>query len=495
VSTNHIALRTNKGSRAPSVVVVGGGLAGIAAAVKLSNWGVSTTLIETRKRLGGRATSFVDPKTGQTLDNCQHVLMGCCTNLIDLYRRLGVADRIQWHNHLYFADDQGTIDRLEADDLPAPLHMTRSLMSFKLFSVVEKIAISRGIFAILRLGPGRREQLHEMSFAKWLANHRQPPGAIKKFWSVIVTSALNEKLDAVNAAYAIQVFQDGFLANDRAYVMGLPMVPLVNLYETAQQVILDAGGEVSLSSSADSFVFDGHRITSIQLADGREIEADAFISALPYDRLEKICSGAMCQVDARLQKLGNFHASPIIGIHLWFDTPKERPLMRLPHVILTKGPLQWIFNKGYDPQLGGQHLHGVISAAYELVDTPAEKIIDLAVTQIRSVMKRLSNAADARLLHGRVIKEKRATFSLSPGVDRLRATTDGKIGNLFLAGDWCQTGWPATMEGATRSGYLAAAAAADELHLESCQTGGGLGQPLVADLPPAMLYQLSCLKS
>lgn len=461
---------------------MGGGLAGIAAAVRLADHGAAVTLVETRKRLGGRATSFSDPTTGQVLDNCQHVLMGCCTNLIDLYRRLGVECHIRWHRRLYFTDGRGVIDTLEADDLPAPLHMTRSLMAFKSFSLAEKLAISRGMLAILRLGRAGREELHDATFEHWLTQQQQPASVIRKFWSVIVTSALNEQPRRVDAAYAIHVFQEGFLANENAYVMGLPTVPLVRLYDTAQRIITGVGGSVMLSFGADSFICGGDGcVTSIRLSDGRELAADAFVSAVPFDRLDKLCTPAMRHADPRLQRLGKITTSPIIGIHLWFDMPDGRPVMELPHLILTESPLHWIFNKGRDAQLGGQHLHGVISAGYEWVGLSADRIIDMAVAEVRKALSASPAAEGARLLHGRVVKEKRATFSAAPGIEALRPSPQGPIRNFYLAGDWCCTGWPATMEGAVRSGYRAAAAVLQDLQLSS--------QPLAPDLPSHQFYR------
>jgi len=469
----------------PSIVVVGGGLAGIAAAMRLAGHGVKVTLVEASNRLGGRATSFVDRASGQVLDNCQHVLMGCCTNLIDLYQRLGVADQIHWHHRLYFANHDGQVDELETDDLPAPMHMTRSLMGFKGFSLGEKIAIARGMLAIIRLGVKGRQGLAGVSFGRWLKDHGQPDGAVRKFWSVIVTSALNELPDRVDASYAVQVFQDGFLANERAYVMGLSAVPLVELYAAAQQAIQQASGHVLLSSRAQAFEYENGQVTAVRLTDGQRLTGDTFINGLPFDRLAKLCDPQMVEDDTRLKGLARFGVSPIIGIHMWFDAAQGsngQPVMQLPHLILTQGHLQWLFNKGYDKQVGGQHLHGVISAAHDLVDHPAQQIIEIAVEETRRVLTGVAGSADAALVHARVIKEKRATFSAQPGIDAIRPTARGAISNLYLAGDWCQTRWPATMEGAVRSGYLAATAA-----LEDRQLGP---DGLVADLSPGRLYQL-----
>lgn len=467
----------------PPVVIIGGGLAGIAAAVRLADRGARVTLVETRKRLGGRATSFVDPTNEQLLDNCQHVLMGCCTNLIDLYKRLGVADCIAWHRRLYFLDGQGRLDVLEADDLPAPLHMTGSLLAFASLTLAEKLAIARGLFTMMRLGVAGRKQWHDRSFTDWLKANGQPVRAIEKFWSVIIISAVNELPQYVAADYAMQIFMEGFLANEQAYVMGVPNVPLVNLYDSARQVIEAAGGTVLLATSAERLSLDGDQVCTLHIDGGRKLTAEGFVSALPFDRLDKLCPPEARQIDPRIRQLGAFEVSPIIGIHLWFD----RPVMKLPHLILTQSPLQWLFNKDCADALSGdtgeqggkgQHLHGVISAAHHLVDKPAAEIADMAAAETR---RALPAAKDARIVHHRVIKEKRATFSAQPGIDAARPDARGAITNLYLAGDWCNSGWPATMEGAVRSGYLAAAALLDDRHVA--------GPTLVADLKPAAIYR------
>ena len=497
----------------PSVLVMGGGLAGIAAAMALARAGLAVTLVETRKRLGGRATSFVDPTTSELVDNCQHVLMGCCTNLRALYDQLGVGGLIQWHRRLYFAGSdvlgRSVIDTLEADDLPPPLHLTAALMRFRTLSLSEKVLIARGMFSMIRSKPADRAAWHGRTFAQWLRAHGQPPGAVDKFWSVVIVSALNELPERVAADMAIQVFQEGFLANDESYVMGLSSVPLVQLYDAAERVIGDAGGRLLLSASAEQLHGDGQRIAALDLSDGRRLEADLFVSALPFDRLARICSPALTAIDPRLDVLDQFQVSPILGIHLWYDASADQPVMDLPHLILTGSPLQWLFNKGGErieaggssaeesgisisdghalpgssldsqvPSLTTQHLHGVISAAHDLVDRPADDLVVMADHEVRRV---LPGAAHARLRHARVIKERRATFSAAPGVDNIRPLARGSIPNLFLAGDWCQSGWPATMEGAVRSGYEAAAAV-----LAETQKGG---YEQVTDLPPSRLYR------
>ncbi len=471
-----------------SILILGGGLAGIAAAVRLSEAGHKVTLIETRLKLGGRATSFVDQQSGSTLDNCQHVLMGCCTNLIDLYERLGVMDLIEWHTSFNFLDtrEDGSVvvDSLAGDDLPAPFHMTRSVIPFRSLTWAEKIAIARGMHAILRMGRTGREKLYDISFADWLAEHDQPAGAVQKFWAAVAISAINETPERLAAAYAIQVFQDGFLNHADSYKMGLSRVPLLKLYDQAEHVITQAGGQVLLSRSVEKILYEDGRVTGVQLDKNQTVTADAIISALPFDRLAKVATPEMVQADSRLQKLDQFDVSPIIGIHLWVTDAHGKPVTDLPHMVYMRSPLQWVFNKGWDTEQNAQHLHAVVSAAHDMVDKPAEQIARMAVAEIQ---RHAPDVHNIQLIHHRVIKEKRATFSARPGIESIRPGATGSIENLFLAGDWTRSGWPATMEGATRSGYLAAQAV-----LESHPAPGDHSTPhlIAPDLQDAPLFTL-----
>ena len=450
------------------VVVLGGGLAGIAAAVRLAQEHVPVTLVETSRRLGGRATSHVDKATGQRVDNCQHVLLGCCTNLIDLYKRLGVAGKINWADVLHFYDKQGHHDQMVASDLPAPLHLSESLMRFGTLTLSQKMQIARAMLAMMRLGPEGRERFAEITFEQWLREHGQSDQAIQRFWEVIVVSALNQTPRRCSAAYAMQVFQEGFLAHRDAYRMGTAAVPLGELYDTAEHVIETSGGRVMHGASVQRIMYDGKSVTGVQLADEQTLTADAYISALPFDRLDKAADESLHEADERFVGVKQFEHSPILGIHMWY----AKPVLDGPHMIFVDSPLQWVFNKGLDAD-GSQYLHGVISAADVWIDHSAEDILAMAHRELSAYLP----AAELQgLARGKVIKEKRATFNPAPGVDAHRPTTCGAVGNLFLAGDWTATGWPATMEGAARSGYMAAAAAM-----------GRPAVPAVADLPTAPL--------
>ncbi|MEO0514924.1 MAG: hydroxysqualene dehydroxylase HpnE [Planctomycetota bacterium] len=439
-----------------TAVVCGGGVAGIAAAVSLAKQDVEVTLVEMRPRLGGRATSLEDPKTGQLIDNCQHVLMRCCTSLLELYETLGVADRMVWHRDFTFVHGDGTPAELGAGWLPAPLHFAGAFLKFKGLTLGDKIAIARAMMAIRGMSLEKRNALNAISFADWLKQQRQPPRAIERFWEVTVVSACNETLDRVAAGYGLQVFQEGFLANKTNYEMGLSDVPLAELYDPAARVIEAAGGRI-VTAGVKSFDYDpaAKRIHAVMLNDGTRWEADAFVSALPFEVLDRVADDAMKADDPRLQRLGEFEVSPIVGLHLWVRSPSGGASMTVPHVVLTGSPIQWVFDQGTNAE-GVQHLHGVVSAAHGLVDTPNAEILELAMRELRRFGP---GCGEAELVEGRVIKERRATFACVPGVDVLRPTAAGAITNLQLAGDWCETGWPATMEGAACSGFAAAAAA------------------------------------
>ncbi|MDX1683551.1 MAG: hydroxysqualene dehydroxylase HpnE, partial [Phycisphaeraceae bacterium] len=365
-------------------------------------------------------------------------------------------DDIVWTRSIFFAGEDGAIDRVDTEDLPAPFHNAAGFAGVRFLTWGDKIKIALAMRRIMLMGPEARLAMAGTSFADWLTATGQSQRAIDRFWAPVIESACNEKVDRTDARYGLQVFAEGFLPHPRAGEMGLPSVPLVALYDAAEPAIEAAGGRLRLRTSVAEIGFADGVVTGITTRDGGEVVGDAYVSALPPDRLAKVIGPAMVESDDRLARLEEFDHSPIIGIHLFYD----RPVTELPHVAQVTGKLQWLFNRGWDAEVGGHHLHGVISAAHELVDQPAEAILEQVLADAAVA---LPAAADAELVHHRVVKEKRATFSVLPGIDALRPPAAGTIENLALAGDWCDTGWPATMEGATRSGYLAADAVIEHL--------------------------------
>ena len=419
-------------SHKPHVVIVGGGLAGLSAAVRLAqSQRARVTLLETRRKLGGRATSFIDPKSGEQVDNCQHVLMKCCTYLIDLYKRLGVYELIEWHDRLHFVGEHGEHDVLRRQPfvgiLPgarAPFHLTRSILGFRSLTFAEKRALARAMFAMMRLGD-RRLDMDGQTFGDWLATQRQPQSLIDKFWQLVIVSACNEPVERVSCKYAMQVFIEGFLGHEDAYVMGVSKAPLVSLYDPAVAAIEQAGGEVRLGAGVEELVFDENmnRVTAARLTRGGEVEGDIFISALTADRLAKVSTDAMRRRDARLQRLDEFDYTPIVGMHLFISRQAgelDVPFASGGGVALMNRPLHWVFDKGpVDNEHGPSHyFHGVISGANDLMDTPAAEIVAMALDELRRAFPQMM--AGRELVHGNAVKEKRATFACVAGVDALR---------------------------------------------------------------------------
>lgn len=441
------------------VAVLGGGVAGLAAAVALHQAGRRVTLIEARNRLGGRATSFTDPATGERIDNCQHVVLGCCTSLIDFYTRLGVAEKIEWHEHMHFVSAEGHVDVLRASLLAAPLHLAPSLLRFRAYNLAEKFALARAMKAI---ASADRRSLAHLTFREWLSQHEQSDRLIRRFWDVVIVSACNLPCDRVSAEPALQVFQEGFLAHRVAWRLGVPRCPLVDLYDGAARFIDD----LRLSTRVVRLEGDS-RIERALLDDGTTIEVEAFVLALPFEQLAGVASEAMMRRDERLALPRNLTHSPILGVHLRF----ERPVSGLPHAVLLDAGVQWVFFKD-----GGRTAHAVISAADEWMALSADEIVARVRADLAAHFPGAADGGGNALVSRRVVKEKRATFAAVPGAEAHRPPTCGSIENLFLAGDYCATGWPATMEGAARSGYAAAEAI--------------LGRSvLVPDLKPALLYR------
>jgi squalene-associated FAD-dependent desaturase len=443
------------------VIVIGGGLAGLAASVALAEAGWRVRLFEQRPFLGGRAASYVLPD-GEHVDNCQHVTFGCCTNLEDFYRRVGSAGEIKFFDRLVLLDPQGRRGEMHAGILPAPFHMTGSFLTFSPLALKDKLAIARAFYSILQSGghPPDVDEPGGISMLEWLRRHKQTPAAISRFWRVVLVSALSEELDRIDARYGIDVFWKAVLSNKTGYRMGVPAVALGELYEGCRASIEKKGGEVTFRSPLRGIRIENGKLMAALFDDGREETADAFVLALPHLALSELLPESLKRADTALGNLDKIIDVPITGVHLWFD----RQVMTEPFITLLDTTTQWIFNKtalyaganGAAPTKDkGQYLQLVISASYDLLQKPRQEIIDLCLKEVRHA---LPAAREANLLKSTVIKEAAATFSPQPGVDRWRPIQQTSIGGLFLAGDWTATGWPATMEGAVRSGYLAAEA-------------------------------------
>jgi zeta-carotene desaturase len=483
----------------------------MAAGTALTDAGWQVTLLERKPYLGGRASSYEHPATGEVVDNCQHVLLGCCTNLLDFYRRIRADRLIRWYDRLTFLSPRGERSIIGASWLPAPLHSLASFLAASTLTWGDKLAIVRALESLLRRLPDDNGR----PFSHWLKAHRQTPGALERFWKVILVSALNEDIDRISLPAAALVFRESFLKSPQGGRMGLPRVPLTELYTHAQEYICGRGGAIELRKSVEEVEPIAEHLpgtgapdkfasrAGVRICvDGKPRMFDYAILAVPCDALARLLPRTPESKGLQAQ-LAKFETSPITGVHLWFD----RQITDLEHAVLLDRTIQWMFHKSkiLDPgekretgngeretevkeretgngrrETGnGSYVELVISAAKALVEKSRQEIIDLAVHELGEFFP---VAREAKLLKATVVKEIHATFSPLPGSDAYRPAAQTPWPRIFLAGDWIATGWPATMESAVRGGYLAAEAL--------CRAAGRKDRFLVPDLPPTGLMRL-----
>jgi zeta-carotene desaturase len=464
---------TSPWTQPPTVAIAGGGLAGLAAGCALSEAGFRVTLFERRPYLGGRASSYQHPGTGEIVDNCQHVLLGCCTNLLEFYRRTGVEDKIRWYENLTFLEPGGRASVIGPSGWPAPLHTALAFLRADCLSLADKLAISRAMVALTPATPSDRGE----TFLAWLKRHGQTQAALDRFWKTILVSALNEDLDRTSVPYAAQVVRESFLKSAAAGRMGIPTVPLTELYGAAGNYIRLRGGEIQFRTGLESFRAqpEGVAVT----ANGQERKFDYLLLAVPFDALARLLPDSPA-AGPLSEMLGHFETSPITGIHLWFD----RTVSDLDHAVLLDRTIQWMFHKSLLIQArengSGSYVELVVSSSKSLVEKSKAEIVDLAVREMRDFFPA---AREAKLVKSTVIKEINATYSPRPGIDQYRPSPATAWPRVFLAGDWIATGWPATMEGAVRSGYLAAESLARV-------AGSQAARFLVPDLPATGFMRL-----
>jgi squalene-associated FAD-dependent desaturase len=490
----------NPDSAQPSVAIAGGGLAGLAAACALADSGFRVTLFERRPFLGGRASSYEHPGTNEVVDNCQHVLFRVCTNLVEFYRRIGVEDKIRWYDEMTFIEPGGRTSVMHASPLPAPLHTAPSFLQFPFLNAKDKFVISRAIAALAM----RTQRDTGQSFLDWCHLHAQTNNAIECFWKPILVSALSEDLDRISVSYAAQVVRES-MKSPAARHMGVPNVPLTDLYNRAGDYIRARNGEIRFRNALETFCPSA---TKVQIrATGREEgqneqSFDYLVLALPFNTIARVLPETPEAAPLR-EKLTHFESCPITGIHLWFD----RQISDLDHAVLLDRTIQWMFHKSRllstrnSAQASSQYVVGqtreghdfsraiqtevpsyielVVSASKSLIDKSRAEIVDLALKEVREFFPA---ARQAKLLKSAVIKEVHATYSPRPGIDAYRPSQDTVWPRVFLAGDWTATGWPATMEGAVRSGYLAAKALVSA-------AGKSSRQFVSADLPASGLMR------
>ncbi len=447
------------------VAVVGAGLAGLAAASALSGSGARVLLLERKPFVGGRAYSYEHPSLHEEID-CQHVLLGCCTNLRALCAEAGIADRIRWYDSLTFLQP-GKAQRttLQPGLLPAPLHTSFDFLRAPMLSLRDKAAIARGLLEFTRGYPAADTE----SFATWLKRTGQTERAIRHLWEPVIVGALNDSFERCSTRYAGQVFHESFLKSAEGARLGIPTLPLSQFYASVAEHSVRQGTELRLQQSVNSLHAG---------ADGWELEtgegnfcAQNVILAVPFQQAQSLRPGLPVCFDS-------FRNAPICTVHLWFD----REITELEHAVLLDTGIQWIFNKSRIrrwPGAQGHYVELTISASFLQLHETREAILSSALRELQMFFPAVK---EARLIKSGILKDARATFSVTPNLDASRPVQSTNETGLFLAGDWTQTGWPSTMEGAVRGGFLAAEAVA--------VASGQTQKYLHPDLPPTGLMKL-----
>jgi squalene-associated FAD-dependent desaturase len=415
-------------TRQPRVAVVGAGLAGLSAGLALARRGWRVDLYERSRLLGGKATSF--EVEGHEVDCGQHVVLACCTATLELVEELGLSDSlyIQPRFEVTVLSRRRPPAHLRASNLPAPLHLMGGFARYPHLSTLDRLQIGRALVA------ARTDVAPSGDMAAWLRRHHQSTRALRAFWNPFLVPALNAPLDRVSAEMGLFVIRTAFLGDRDAARIAYLKVPLARLAEAAA-ARLDG---VHLRQAVVGVHREGDRITGVKLSGGAGAACDACVLAVPPRRLSAILDdGPAIGIDG----LEAFEAMPIVDVHLWYD----RPVLGCDFAAILDSPVQWVFEKspGY--------VCCSMSAADEHVQRPERELVEMCRDALAAV---LPQAGRAQLLRGAATRDPDATFIPAPGVRRPGATT--ALSNLVIAGAWTDTGWPATIESAVRSGRTAA---------------------------------------
>jgi zeta-carotene desaturase len=468
------------GSETADVVVVGAGAAGLAAAVALSGAGARVVLLERKPYVGGRAYSYLHPALGEVIDS-QHVLLGCCTNLVDLCRLARVERKIRWYDTIPFlepAGDGGEARRSEIrpGDLPAPAHSMLSFLGAPMLSARDKAGIARGLMEFLRGIPASDDE----AFSDWVKRTRQTERAVRHFWEPVIVSTLNDTFERTSTRYAAKVIYESLLKSAEGGRLGVPAEPLSEFFAGVARLAEQQGTDVRLRCSVER-IERADDVWRCVTSEEAVVSAKAVVLALPFEQAEKLLATIADPSEAQrkvMDGFGRFVHAPITTIHLWFD----REVTEIEQAALLDTRIQWMFNKSRirRSEAKERYYELVISASHAELKKSREEILSSAIEEFQSFFPA---AREARVVWSAVLKEARATFSVTPGLEQFRPAADSCGDGFYLAGDWMRTDWPSTMEGGVRSGRIAAEAVAN--------AAGGRHRFLLPELPARGLMRLT----
>jgi squalene-associated FAD-dependent desaturase len=439
----------------PDVIVIGAGFAGLSAAVTLAGNGARVLVLEARGRLGGRATAFDDRHTGERVDNGQHVLLGCYTETFAFLRDIGAADRVAVQPTLAVTmiDRRGRRTRLSCSALPAPFHLLSGVFDWEALSWADRLAVLRMRTPIAIARRELRPGAHAIAASpgetveNWLVRNGQTARVREMLWEPLALAALNQHPAEAAAPPFARVLAEMFGTDAKAAALAVPTTPLDRLYtEPARTFIEQRGGDVRTGAAARIRITAG-RLDGVSAA-GERWHPAAVVAAVPWYALPELFDGETAPLAPILERARQMRSSPIVTVNLWLD----RPVMEEPFLGLPGRAMQWVFDKRLAFGERASHLSLVSSGAAALVEWTND---DLIATAHREVVEALPAARRAQLVRATVVREPKATFSLAPG-QPARPGTATPIAGLFLGGDWIDTGLPATIESAVRSGRGAA---------------------------------------
>ena len=431
---------------AKRVLIIGGGFSGLAAGVSLAERGVEVLLLERRNHLGGRAYSFIDSRTGSAVDNGQHLFMGCYHHTIAFLRKINCLDRLKFQDRprVDFLDRRDGFFKFECPPLPAPLHAVAGLLRMKGLTLGDKLRA-------LNVGRAIRSNgaLEPLTVDQWLDKLGQSERVRERFWYPMVIATLNEDPQVASARMLKRVLEEAFGGDSSGTSIGIARVGLSDLYTGgARDFIESRGGQVTTAAEVRRLVVERGSVVAVELKSGERIETDCYISAVPPSAFLQMLDEDTAR---EFQPIAKLETSPIVSINLWFD----RPVIDREFTGLIGTRCQWVFNKDLilSPARETNQIAVIISAARDFVDWTREALVEMALSELHEM---LPASREAKLIQSAIVKEREATMAHTVESDLLRPGARTSISNLIMAGDWTNTGLPATIESAVLSGHIAA---------------------------------------